>query len=171
MVFFERIVAKYAKDVPTDPSAPPKRLVLVNAPETAFAYYVLVTHIERGEPAPGRLLMLAGSSRDVHVTREAERVLRVRVDRGFYRTASELLYRPIDAPLPLGTTITLSDLQITVTKLTADGVPEEVRFSFDHPLDGDRGVLRASDANGLVPFVPPPIGETVTFAGRAPTLM
>lgn len=171
MVFFERIVERYAKDVPTDPDTPPKRLVLVNAPETAFAYYLVVTHIERGEPAPRRLLMLAGASRDVHVTREAERTLLVRVDQGFYRTASELLYRPIDAKLPLGTTITLTDLRLTITKLTPDGVPEEVRFTFDHPLEGDRYVLRASDANGLVPFVPPPIGQTVTFAGRTPTLM
>jgi hypothetical protein len=169
MPLFDRVIVRLASGVPTDGSAKDKRLVLVNAPDTAFAYYSVVTELEAGKPAPRRMLLVAGGARDVRVVRTGERTFSVHVDQGFYRAGTELLYRGQHDPMPVGTRLSLSDATIEVTHATNDGVPDEATFTFLRPLD-EGYVFRAWDGRSLVPFAIPNVGSAVSFAGRMPDL-
>lgn len=169
MPMFDRVVTGFASGIPVDGSARNARLVLVNATDTAFAYYALVTHLDAHRPAPSKMLLMAGGARDLVVTRTDERTLSVRVEDGFYRSATELLYRKEREPMPVGTTIALSDVVVRVTHATPDGVPDEATFTFLRPLD-EGYVFRAWRGRELVPFALPAVGEHASLRGQVPQL-
>jgi hypothetical protein len=162
------VVERLAHGVPADGSATAKRLVIVNAPDTAFAYYVLITHMNAGRSPPERMLILSGNRRDVRVTRAGERTLLVHEDGGFYRSGSELLTRDVAPPMPIGSVVALRDVTVTITHVLADGVPDEASFQLARDLETSY-VFREWKGKDLVPFALPRIGETVTFPGRIPS--
>ncbi|HVH47083.1 MAG TPA: hypothetical protein VM925_32290 [Labilithrix sp.] len=170
MVILDGMIRGLAEGVPADGSASGKRLVLVNAPDTSFSYYLVVTHIEDGRAPPERMLIMAGNRRDLRVTRTDERTFSVREDGGFYRTATELLFRDVRPPLPAGTRIALTDVEITVTHVMDDGVPDEASFVFTKDLEASY-LFRQWQGKALVPFELPRVGETLTYPGRVPDLV
>jgi hypothetical protein len=157
-------VRPLAAGIPRDPGAADKRLVVVNAPDTELAELALVDAAGRGGTPPERLLVMAANRRDVQLTRLGERTVLVREEGGFTRAGAELLFRDPRSPLPVGTRIALSDVVVTVTHTTADGVPDEASFDFEKDLD-DAYVFRKWDGTGLVPYALPPIGASAVFAG------
>lgn len=168
MVMLDRVIHELGAGVPADGSAVGKRLVLVNAPDTALSYYLIGVHLEEGRAPPSRMLIMAGGRRDSRFSRTGERTFVVHEDGGFYRTGTELLFRSVDPPLPIGTTVAFEDLTVWVSHTTEDGVPDEATFVFSKDLD--QYVFRKWVGRTLVPCALPSIGQTFTFAGRAPDL-
>jgi hypothetical protein len=163
------VIRRFAMGVPTDGSAKDKRLVVVNAPDTAFAYYALIVHLDAGRPAPERMLVMASCRRDLRVSRTGDRTFTVQESGGFYRLGSELLFRTLKPPFPVGTSVVLSDVTVTITHTTGDGVPDEASFVFTKDLETGY-VFREWKGKDMVPFALPAIGETVTFPARLPNL-
>ncbi len=128
MVLLDGFIRHLAKGVPADGSASNKRLILVNAPDAAFAYYFVITHLDEGRTPPMQMLVMSGNARDVRVTRTAFRSFKVQCDAGFYRAGTELLFRDPRLPMPVGTIVRQHDVTITVTHVTSDGTPDEATF-------------------------------------------
>lgn len=157
-----------AAGVPTGGNEAHKRFVLVNAPDTVMSAVVLLEAAKHGAQPPERALMMSGNMRDVRVERVDQRTLRVHEEGGFTRTGTELLFNDASS-MHVGTIIELSDVTITVTHATPDGVPDEASFELTRDLD-EAYVFRAWQGSQLVPFALPPVGTSVTFEGRMPTL-
>ncbi|MBX3210541.1 MAG: hypothetical protein KF850_00755 [Labilithrix sp.] len=170
IVILDDVIRQLATGIPADGSARDKRIVLVNAPDTAFAYYLVITHLEDGGSPPERMLLMTGNRRDVRLSRTGEKSFVVHEDGGFYRTGTELLFRGLSPPLPAGTRVALSDVTITVTHTTDDGVPDEASFVFANDLETSY-LFRQWQGKALVPFELPAVGETVRFPGRVPDLL
>jgi len=68
----------------------------------------------------------------------------------------------------IGQQIVLSDVVISITRLTTDGRPAEVAFRFAAPLESatHRWFVWRDDA--FVPFTPPPIGATIRLQAALP---
>jgi hypothetical protein len=164
MVLFDDLLREYGKGVPVDGSAADKRLVLVNAPDTAFAYYLLVNPMEDGLSPPSKMLAMSGNRRDLKFTRTAERTFTLHEDDGFFRDGSEILFSDPTVKWRAGEVIEQSDTRITVTHVLPDGTPDEAKFELTQPLD--RYVFREWRGKALVPLELPAIGESVTFKGR-----
>ena len=62
-----------------------------------------------------------------------------------------------------GERVELTGMTVEVTELTADGRPAEAIFRFDRELEDPMLVWLRSRRDGLVPFVPPPVGTSVTL--------
>jgi hypothetical protein len=170
MSLFGRILGRLERGVPDEPSITDKRLVVVNPPDMAFVAYLLVNRYAAGRPAPERLLSLAPGVRAMRVTRADDRTLLVRVEEGFYRRGTELLGRRLDDPMPVGTRVRLTGATIEIVRTDAAGVPLEATFRFDAPLESAPVVFLEWDGRTLVPFEPPPVGESVDLPGRTPDL-
>ncbi|MCW5832048.1 MAG: hypothetical protein KIS78_06295 [Labilithrix sp.] len=169
IVILDGIVRDLAAGIPADGSARDKRVVLVNAPDTAFAYYLVITHLEDGATPPERMLLMTGNLRDVRLSRTGEKSFVVHEDGGFYRTGTELLFRDLSPSLPAGRSVALSDVTVTVTHTTDDGIPDEASFVFTNDLETSY-LFRQWKGKALVPFELPAVGETVRFPGRVPDL-
>lgn len=167
MVLIDGVLRRYAAGVPSDGSAADKRLMLVNAPDTAFAYYLLVDALEDGLSPPRRMLTMSGNRRDLRVTRAAENALVIHEEGGFYRDSTEMLFRD-RTPMHVGEVVEQSDTRITVVHVLPDGTPDEARFEMTRPLDGY--VFRAWQGRALVPFDLPPVGESVSFPAQMVSL-
>jgi hypothetical protein len=169
MVLIDGVLRRYGAGIPTDGSAIDKRVVLVNAPDTSFPYYMIVDAMEDGLAPPQKLLVASGNQRDVKLTRVGPQAFTVREDGGFYRGGVEVLFRDPSVPMHEGETIEQSDTRITVVHVLPDGVPDEAKIELARPLDGY--VFRAWRGRALVPFELPPVGESITFPGRTVDLL
>jgi hypothetical protein len=180
MPMLDGFIKRMAVGIPADGSASQKRLVLVNAPDTAFGYYLIITHLEAGRSPPMRMLMMTGNARDVRITRTGEATFVVHCENGFYRSGTELLFRDPRTPMPVGTKVVLSNVTVTITHALSDGHPDEASFEF-RPESGTAGaagdkaledefLFRKWVGKELVPFTLPAIGETIEFAGRVPNV-
>jgi hypothetical protein len=165
---FNALIGRLARALPADDGGRTRRVVLVTSPDTIFVAYALMTRIFE-EPTLGyRLLTLAGGARRVTLRRADDRTLLVTVDGGLYRRGTELLMRRPDAPMPAGTRVALTGVAIDVRHALADGVPDEIAFRFDAPLDSPALAWRAWDGRTLVPIAPPRAGETVVLEPHLP---
>jgi hypothetical protein len=167
---FDTIIARLARALPPDDGGRTRRVVLLTSPDTIFFAYALMTRIFEEPALHYRLLTLAGGSRRVTVRRDGDRTLLVTVDRGAYRRGTELLMRRPDAPMPAGTRVSLTGVTVDVRHALPDGVPDEIAFRFDVPLDSPSLAWRAWDGRTLVPASPPRPGETRVFEAHAPML-
>lgn len=165
MVIMANRVDTFGEGIPRDPSVVDKRLVLLNAPDTAFAYYMTVDRRERDEPVPHRMLIVAGGYRDVTITRVDDRTLDVKAAEGFYRQHTDLLFRTLGEVTPVGKRYVMSDCVITTTHALPDGVIDEARYEFSEPLESAHWLVMESRGGRVLPATIPKVGETRTLAG------
>jgi hypothetical protein len=170
MLVVERVVARYSDALGDDRALAGQRVVVVNAVDAFFTYYITAQRITAGRAAPASMLVLAPGTRRVELERRSESALLVRSDEGFYRTGTELLTRRPDAPMPVGTLVELTDVRVEVTRTDASGVPTEALFRFVKPLED--ASLRWVEWRGptFVPFKLPAIGETRRIEAQMPSL-
>lgn len=168
MVVVGKILRDLSAGVP-DATSKNQRLVVLNAPDASFLYYVIGMRIEQGRTPPASLLLLAANRRDIRITRTGERTLVVQQTGGFFQSGTDLLFRRGGAPMPSGSKVELGDVSITIAHATEDGVPDEASFFFAKDLNTDY-VFRKWEDKTLVPCALPSIGQTFTIAGRMPDL-
>jgi hypothetical protein len=165
MVITSGRIDSFAENLPSDPAVADKRLVMLNAPDAMFAYYMVVNRNYRGRPAPSTMLSLAGGYRDVTITRTDERTLVVKVDEGFYRRGTDLLFRTHREITPVGKRIETTDFVVTTTHALPDGVIDEARYELREPLESPHWLFTEWHGGPLEPIKPLAIGETRTLRG------
>ncbi|HEX4339354.1 MAG TPA: hypothetical protein VH062_25785, partial [Polyangiaceae bacterium] len=151
--------------VPRDPGITKRIAVYVNPAADPFASYIPVTRAARGVPRPLTQRWLATATTPVHLFRVDDRTLRVQPEGGFMILPSERLFRNTrDEPFVVGEQIDTAGMRITVSRVTADGRPEEVLARFEHPLEDPEYLWLAWKGGGYAPFTPPPVGGTAIAA-------
>lgn len=177
LVIVNRIIARAGADLPSAPTPTLKRVVFMNAPDTVFAPYFLLGRGAGGaggDAAPARLsarlLCIAGGARTVDLQRTDEHTLVAHVSGGFYRTGTELITRSESVPMPVGTTLGLTDVTVEVLETARDGVPTRVAFRFDESADAGAYLWIRWKGSRLVSVRPPAVGERVTIAAQMPQL-
>jgi hypothetical protein len=79
----------------------------------------------------------------------------------------EQFFRDSASPLEKGYTLQLPGFSATVTALTDDGLPAEMRYVFYKPLE-DRSLRWVTWSDeGFIPFVLPAAGETIKLKPTA----
>jgi hypothetical protein len=76
-------------------------------------------------------------------------------------------FRSDSRPISLGQRIELTGMSVIVASLTSDGRPLEAQIRFALPLEAPSLMWMEWDweKGGYIPFVPPPVGETVRISG------
>ena len=147
--------------IPREPAIADERLVVVYARlEAPFCYQRWERRLMQ-IPQPRKLRLLATGLGPASITRLDARTLRIRPDAGFYPLEAHQMVRGPQSPLAKGDTITLSDLTITITAVTAEGRAHAVDFRFASPLESSAMRWMRGEGEGLVAWSPPPVGETV----------
>lgn len=148
--------------LPRDPVFARQTAVILSAPSFFSTGYIPLVRRVAGLPAPARVRYLGAGPVALLVRRSAARTLEVR-PAGGYLTSFDPVFRDPAHRLALGEVVALPDLRITVIELTADGRPAAVAFTFAQPLD-DPGLRWVQwRAGRYVPFVVPPVGESVAL--------
>jgi hypothetical protein len=170
LVVLEHIVARYSDALGDDPALAGQRVMVVNAPDAFFTYYILGQRVTAGRVYPRALSVVAGGTRPLELTRRDARTVVMRAEEGFYHSPTEVLTRSLGSPMPVGTRVVLSEMTVEVTKTTATGVPTEAAFSFTTPLED--ASLRWVEWRGrtFVPFALPAVGEVRRIERQTPSL-
>ncbi len=158
-----RMLQPADRTIPDDPAVRDRSVILLNPPADAFAGYIPTMRAATGRNRPGRLRWLATGASEVRVERIDRSSLRVTPAAGFLSFASEHMQRSPSNPMPVGHRVELSDLSITVTRLTPDGRPAEILARFSAPLQSDRFVFLQWSESGFRPFRLPPVGSAVAL--------
>ncbi len=138
------------------------RPIVLNTPADLMMAYMPFMHAADGrDPVLGARLLTAGYAR-IHLLREDERTLRVRLEGGWMNRPWARIFRDDTHPLLVGDTVHVADMTAEVVETTSDGRPLEVRFRFDAPLESPRYRWLNWGARGFEPFTPPKVGEAQT---------
>ncbi|GMV99454.1 MAG: hypothetical protein AMXMBFR84_05930 [Candidatus Hydrogenedentota bacterium] len=148
-----------------------KTVVLVNAPNIFIATYLPITKALQGAPIPKRVVGLApisGMPVPIVMRRTDANTIVYRPDASF----QWILFRNDAHPFRVGDVVRLDDREVEILHVNEKGVPVEVAYRFDRPIDDPSMMwLRFEmpetlngDPPRLVPYTPPAIGQTVTVA-------
>jgi hypothetical protein len=150
--------------LPGDPALTQQTLVIVVAPNSFYPAFIPYLREVAGQPAPARLRLLAGGLYPVELQRLDRQTLLVRPGGG-YLSGLDTVFRGLNHPLLPGETVTLSDMTVQITVLTADGRPAEARFQFAEPLEAARWRWVYWQNGSYKPFPLPEVGERVQVSG------
>ena len=166
----DKVLARFAADLPTAPSPTLKRIVVMNAVDVVFVPYLFLGRSAESPEAasrlPARILTMAAGARTIDLQRTDERTVVVRVDGGFYRSGTELAFRNEDIPIPKGTRIELTDVTVEVLEAGPDGIPTQTSFQFAESADSEAYRWERWVGQGLVRVHPPAVGEHMTIPAQ-----
>lgn len=147
------------------PSGPPSdtTVVLVNPPVEPLVLYTHYARAARGAPSPGRTRVLATGGRALEVERVDTHTLRIRGDAGLLSREIDMMRRRPGRDLPVGATIRLPDLAITIEAITADGRPAAARYRFEKALEDPDLVWLQWQGDRFVGFAPPALGTSTAL--------
>jgi hypothetical protein len=138
-----------------------KTLVIVNAPSSAHASYLIPRREVSGLAVPMRVRVLAPAIPAVTIRRIDDRTLAIRPENGYLRWPLDRVFRSERHELKLGERVQLTGMTVTITELTHDGRPAEASFQFDVPLESPSLMWLCFRGNRFEPFTPPPVGREV----------
>ncbi len=149
------------------PSGPPSAdatVILVDPPVEPLVLYAHYARAARGAPSPGRTRVLATSGgRALQVERVDTHTLRIRSDAGLLSREIDMMRRRPGRDLPVGATVHLPDLAITIEAVTADGRPATALYRFERALDDPELVWRQWQGDRFEGFTLPAMGTTTTL--------
>ena len=150
--------------IDSGPGVRDRTVILMNPPADAFAGYIPTMRAATGRHRPKYMRWLATGACQVEVERVDTHTLRVAPADGFLSLASEHMQRSLRNAIPAGHIVSLTDLRITVTRLTSDGRrPAEIIARFSHRLEDERYIFLYWTEKGFRPFELPRVGERVTL--------
>ena len=89
--------------------------------------------------------------------------IRVRAETGFFTVATAQMLRGKRDAVAIGHRVSLSGMRVEVLELTDEGLPREVVYRFDGPLE-DASLRGVSLEGGVyIPATPPEIGTSVVL--------
>lgn len=158
---------------PASPDIVRKDLVIVNAPNDFMAWHLPIMRSSLREPTPRHCWALNMGIRPVTLTRTDANTLILRPEGGFVQAPWARMFRGPAHSFSVGYSVRLSGLTIEVLSVTSQGMPDEVRFRFDVPLEdpslvwvdweGDLHMYVNLDGR-YHPFTPPKVGESVRIS-------
>jgi hypothetical protein len=152
-----------SKTLPSDDVWSRQTLVVVNAPDVTMSFYVIARKASRLETLPAYVRFLSMTDGELEIERENERTLTIRWPDGLHTRPIDRFFRGKRFPYALGDSFRLTGFVARVTALTEDGRPAEARFEFDVPLEDPSLRWFSWKGKGYTPFVPPSVGEQITF--------
>ncbi len=167
MLLFHNVMVGWAESFPPDDhTLSAQRLVVVNAPDSAFVGYTQLIRAQHGSMLARSLFALASGSHPCSLTRLSDREVLVHAPGGFYQRDTELLTRDLHVPMPAGSRVSVPDIDVVVLRTTPRGVPDLARFTFAGGLDDPRYRWTRWQGKHLVPFALPAVGVRVDIEGR-----
>lgn len=144
-------------------------LVIVNAPSTASAHYMIFRRELSGLTVPGRIRVLAPAVPSVTIRRLDERTLAIRPKGGYLRWPLDRVFRSERRPLAIGDQTRLTGMTATILTVTEDRRPDDVSFRFDVPLESPSLYWLCYRGDRFEPFVLPQVGQQteIPFDWRA----
>ncbi len=143
-----------------------KTVVLVNPPTELFAVYMGAGRDATHTPRPRHVRILSPGTAELELRRIDAHTVDVRCHRGFLEHFWDRGLRAENKPFVLGTIAELSDVTISITELTDDDRPANVRFRFTVPLEHPTLVWLQWQRDGFVPFSVPAVGTPIVVPGR-----
>ena len=150
----------YATELDSSVSA--KTIVFTNAPTMFHTAYFPVLRLIEGLPAPAHLRSLAPNSfggTPMRVRRLDVYTLRVTPEHGY----PIILLRNDAHAFAAGDRVNLTGVCVEVLRVNERGVPAEVTFTFDVPLEDASLLWLALRGGAYHPVSPPAIGEEVLW--------
>lgn len=160
---FDGLLGRADASLPTEPAFSEQTLVLVNPPWDTFGIFVPLYREGHGRVLPKHYRWLATGTSSLRIERVDAHTLKLAPAAGYLATSSQQVLRSLERPLAVGEKVALEGVTFEVLALTDDGRPSEVSVRFDEPLDSPKLRLFQWGAHEYVPFVPPPVGESVTL--------
>lgn len=157
----ERMRAEADASIPRAPGIAEETLVVVSAATEGTIYFVWTQREAAGVPMPRGTRILSTGFGPTSVSRPDAVTLRVSPQGGFFAGEMQRLMRSPSQPFHVNDVVELSDMRATVVALTDDGRPRTVEFRFATPLESVGRRWMRGEGMGLVPWTPPPVGETV----------
>jgi hypothetical protein len=148
-----------ADAIPSTPDVREREVIIVSGLEITTAYIPIDRHF-RGLPVPKGMLVLAPAATRVVATREDDRTLRLDLPNASFRHAIERLCRM--APFTVGETVRTNAARVEVRAVDTEAHPTSLRVTFARSIDSPEYLWLAPEAMALtlVPWTPPPIGES-----------
>ena len=135
--------------------------IAVSVPYDQMLFYLHFIRAANGQNPCLNTFLLSAGLQPLEVQRINERTLLVRFKSGMLKGAWEQSFRDSAALLEKGYSLKLSDITVTVTALTDDGLPAEIRYEFNKPLEDSSLRWVTWSDEGFIPFTLPAPGETV----------
>jgi len=139
------------------------KIAIVNSPMDLFVSYLPYVIMERGMPAPERILLLSAGQTQATLERTDDRSLLLRLPQGLLASVFDRVLRDDPASLKPGDAVRLADVAVTVNALTPDGRPSAMSFVFTRSLECLNLKWFYWTREGLAPFMTPGIGHSVTI--------
>jgi hypothetical protein len=176
-----------AADFGSAPELVEQHLYVINPPGTMIYVPAMLQRMYTDEPFPASVNYLSSGFAPVHIERVDERTIIVTPEGGYtpppgpifdentgtvvpiheenvYRALEGSYYDPRN-PMQVGQVVALSEVQVTVTEMTADRRIAQAAFTFAYPLHKDRyGWLLWDESTLTYERVQmPPVGETRVY--------
>jgi hypothetical protein len=174
-------------DFGSDPELSQQHLYVINPPGTMIYVAGMLQRIFTDQPFPASINYLSSGFTPVHIERADAQTIVVTPEDGYtplpgpivdeasgmvthvgpenvYRALDEFYYNPRQ-PMQVGQVITLSEVTVEVTEMTADGRITQAAFTFAHPLEDNRYVwlLWDEDTSTYKRVQMPPVGESRVY--------
>ncbi|MCX8044866.1 MAG: hypothetical protein N3B18_12175 [Desulfobacterota bacterium] len=139
------------------------RVIVVNMPSDLMLFYVPFLHTVNGKSRGLRLFLLSAGLLRVELERVDDHTLEVCIPEGLLSGKWNQFFRDPGEPLPPNVPLRFSDVTVTVTDITPEGLPSKMRYEFSRPLEDPYFSFVRWTERGFVPFALPSPGTTVTF--------
>jgi hypothetical protein len=150
--------------LPSSPSVRGQTLVLLNPPLDPFAAYLSPYRELHQIPRPRALYWLATGVSELRVSALDDHTLSIRPREGYLWSSSQRMLRsPAPGRDDWSTPLELRQATFTVSKVTADGRPEEVQVRFKKDLQDRTLIFMRWAGPGYVEFTPPKPGGSVVI--------
>ena len=133
-----------------------------------MAFYVALIRTFDGRVVPAGTDWMGHLLSDMRITRSGPNSLTVQPVGGFLANRAEALVRSPSLPFSPGDTFQRTAMTVQVDQITDDGRPALVTFRFRVPLEDPSLRFVVWEAQQLVPFQIPEMGETVRVAPSLP---
>ncbi|WP_020589579.1 hypothetical protein [Desulfobacter curvatus] len=102
---------------------------------------------------------LASSWSDLTIKRTDDRSLEIFAEKGYFSQGFDTLFRGKHNPMKIGQEVTLAGLTVKILSLTKSGFPQNVKFTFEKPLEDSDYRFVCWKNMGYEPYKLPGIGE------------
>ena len=149
--------------VPAETPLEGRTVVVVNAPITMIANYLILRRELDGLALPRQIRVLAPALLAVTVRRPDDRTLVITPQGGYLRFPLDQVFRSERKPFAVGDQVHLPGMTVTVDTLTPDRRPAQATFRFGVPLESPSLVWLCYRDTGYEPFTPPAVGQETTI--------
>jgi hypothetical protein len=149
----ERALETVDASVPRDTALASRAIIVTEVPDSLLVSYLPFMRAYKGETPIGKLYWLVGNTTPARFERRGANRLRVSTEGGFFSDAWN--ERNSRFPLHAGEHIGLSEMTVTIVKVTPDGRPLVCDFDFAHPLEAERYLWLSFRGGRLIPARPP----------------